>query len=175
MNYLTESSLIEFLRTIDKNGIHNKAFKPYKFRPDYVSEKYKFIVEFDGYLHYTKSKVCLTDIRKDEIYINEGYKIIRIPYFIQLDAAVMKYLFSDYITNIYDFSVYPHGFIDNKAVLPADYCTLGIKRYYEDLEKFYFLKEQINQSLINWIDKGKNYYEVFPIKTAEINPTLNCL
>lgn len=31
---------------------------------------------------------------------------------------------------------YPHGFIDSKAVLPADFCELGIERFVLDCLNF---------------------------------------
>lgn len=36
-----------------------------------------------------------------------------------------------------DFSEgYKQGFIDEKAMLPADFCSLGIERFINDLNKF---------------------------------------
>jgi very-short-patch-repair endonuclease len=94
MEYLTEKLLIKFLiENIDSSGICNKQFTGYKFRPDYVSHDLKLVVEFDGYLHYTKSKTVLDDIDKDRIISNLGYSIVRIPYFVQLDKRVMEHLF----------------------------------------------------------------------------------
>lgn len=159
--YLTESSLIKFLRTLDQDGICNKNFKPYKFRPDFVSEKLKLVVEFDGYLHYTKSKTCLDDIEKDSVFRNEDYSIIRIPYFVQLDHRVMNKLFGKYISETFDYVHFPHGFVDEKAVLPADFCSLGIERFNEDLEKFGYIKNEILESMHRLVKNGKRYHEVF--------------
>lgn len=160
--YLTEEKLIIFLyKYIDKDGIHNKQFMKYKFRPDFVSHKHKLVVEFDGYLHYTKSKTILDDYRKDDIIAKEGYSITRIPYFVQLDKAVIQNNFNKFITDPFDYIQYPHGFIDDKAVLPADFCTLGIKKFKDDLSKFSYIKGEIIKSL-NLSDKQIN--EVYPLE-----------
>jgi hypothetical protein len=159
--YLTEKSLIQFLlEKVDSSGICNKALKPYKFRPDYVSTQHMIIVEFDGYLHYTKSKTILDDSNKDKIFSHLGYKIIRIPYFVQLDKRVMHKLFGDFVLDSFDYVDYPHGFIDSKAVLPADFCSLGVQRFKSDLERFDFIRDEILKSLYI---KPLMELEVFPL------------
>lgn len=168
--YLTEKSLVEFLKEhVDTSGNHNKKFLSYRFRPDYVSHKFKIAVEFDGYLHYTKSKTILDDYAKDTAYSKEGYEIIRIPYFVQLDSKVMSSLFSNYVSESFNYIEYPHGFIDEKAVLPADFCSLGVRRFKNDLMKFSYIKKEIMNSLSK-IEKRK--HEVYPlyIKKAEPKP-----
>lgn len=158
--YLTEKTLVQFLLdNIDSTAECNKALKPHKFRPDYVSNKHMIIVEFDGYLHYTKSKTVLDDLEKDKIFSDLGYTVIRIPYFVQLDRRVMNNLFGNFVSNCYDYVDYPHGFIDPKAVLPADFCSLGVQRFKSDLERFDFIRDEILDSL-----KMKNlrHLEVFP-------------
>jgi hypothetical protein len=159
--YLTENSLIKFLLDyVDSKGSTNKKFREYRFRPDYVSHAHKLVVEFDGYLHYTKSKTVLDDLEKDDIFSASRYQIIRIPYFVQLDKRVMSKLFGNLVENSFDYIKYPHGFIDPKAVLPADFCSLGIERFKSDLEKFDFIKDEILDSLKI---KTLREFEVFPI------------
>lgn len=146
--YLIESRLGEFLKKLYPNHefIHDKIVPNLGInnRPDYRNDELKLIVEFDGYQHYTSSSYILTDQKKDEIYSGAGYRIIRIPYFVQLSTDVIQNLFEiDFIIN----QVYPHGFIDKKAILPADFCELGIHRFKSDLERFSFIKQEIIQSL----------------------------
>jgi hypothetical protein len=43
--------------------------------------------------------------------------------------------------------VYPHGFIDKKAVLPADFCELGVEQFQKDLELYSFFRNDIINSL----------------------------
>jgi hypothetical protein len=143
---------------VDSNGIINKAYKSHKFRPDFISHRKKIVVEFDGYLHYTKAKTILDDMTKDAILLSDGYCVIRVPYFVQLDKRVMNILFGEFLEP-FDFNNYPHGFVDQKAVLPADFCSLGVQRFKSDLEKFDYIRDEILDSL-----KMKNlrYLEVFP-------------
>jgi hypothetical protein len=146
--YLTESNLIEYLDIIypNKTWVHNKQFLNYKFRPDYRNDVLKIAIEFDGYQHYTKANIINRDKEKDRIYKKEGYKVIRIPYFVQLDSEVINNLFN---IEIELATKYPHGFIanNNTMILPADYCELGIKRFKEDLKRFYYIREDIVNSL----------------------------
>ncbi len=161
MEYLTESKLDSILKIIypNSNIIHNKAFPNYKFRPDYRIENEKIIIEFDGYLHYTQSKVIINDYYKNQILFQNNYKIIRIPYFIQLSQEIILKLFQKNINFIQE---YPHGFIDKKACLPSDFCYLGIKRFEEDLNYFNICYNDIIKSLKNKIIENKNINLVLP-------------
>jgi very-short-patch-repair endonuclease len=160
--YLTEQKLVNFLyEYVDHDGIHNKKFGVHRFRPDFVSHKHKLVVEFDGYLHYTKAKTVLSDMEKDKIFKEEDYSIVRIPYFVQLTKPIMKQIFGRYLTvepfNLVD---YPHGFIDTKAVVPADFCTLGVERFKSDLSIYSTISNDILYSLTS---RNINKLEVLPI------------
>ena len=106
-----------------------------------------YFIEFDGYLHYTQSKTCFNDVQKDIDYNQAGYAVIRIPYFIQWCNELASKIFNYPITDIQQ--QYPHGFIDKKACLPADYCYLGIERFKRDLQTHSYAIEPIIQSLRN--------------------------
>jgi hypothetical protein len=54
---------------------------------------------------------------------------------------------------------YQHGFVDSKAALPADFCSLGVQRFKSDLEKFDFIRDEILDSLKK---KNLRHLEVFP-------------
>jgi hypothetical protein len=105
----------------------------------------KLCIEFDGYLHYTKSKSVLDDKRKDEIVAGAGYKIVRIPYFIQLSAKTIKTLFGAKVAWKQEF---PHGFVSNEptVVLPADFCEAGLERFKQELKLFSSVKKDIIDS-----------------------------
>jgi hypothetical protein len=147
-HFLTEKTLCEFsLEHIDSEGICDKVFPDSRFRPDFRSERTKLIIEFDGYSHYTNSKTIIRDREKDLLFRKSGYRVIRIPYFIQLDEKVMRDLFSEYVCS-FRFTEYPHGFHDKKAVLPADFCSLGVQRFKTDLTRFSYVKYPILKSLL---------------------------
>lgn len=144
--HLTESNLINFLNSIitDEVPIIDKAFPNHRFRPDYRYDKNKLIVEFDGYRHYSVAKVVLKDKETTKIMEDSGYKVVRIPYFIQLDSNTIYEAFgihSSYTNN------YPHGFISDAALLPADFCSIGILRFMDDMDKFKSAREAIKASL----------------------------
>jgi len=154
-SYLTEEKLLnEISLLIDEQIIHNKKFLNY--RPDIRIESMKLIIEFDGYLHYTNSNTCMKDLQKDIDYVNAGYRIIRIPYFIQWCSEISSFVINK---NVVCTQVYPHGFIDSKAILPADFCWLGLQRFLRDLELYKFAKNDIIQSLKN---NTKNINLVLP-------------
>lgn len=148
VDYLTENALIAILlKYVDKNGIFNKAFKPWKFRPDFVSHKHKIVVEFDGYQHYTVAKSVINDQIKDASIISVGYSVVRIPYFVQFTETIAKELFPNFEFDRSAYNLYPHGFIDSKVILPADFCSLGVYRFKKDMERFYYIADEIEQSL----------------------------
>lgn len=161
--YLTEESLlikiIELLNN-DYEIIHNKKFLNY--RPDIRIDKLKLIIEFDGYLHYTNSKTCIKDILKDNDYKNAGYNVIRIPYFVQWCNQLASLIMSTDINNI--LQTYPHGFINEKATLPADFCWLGLQRFIKDLDVHLYAKQEIinNLSLLISQRTDLNVNEIIP-------------
>lgn len=130
-----------------------------KTRPDFYIPSEQLIIEFDGYQHYNTSSVILRDRLKDVRYGEMGIKIIRIPYFVQLTRSVQQILFNDVSST---HVVYPHGFINNKALLPADFCELGIKRFVQDLNDYEFIAEEIILSLVNKINTASCIEEVLP-------------
>ena len=163
MKYLTEKSLGEFLTKIFKTEfIHDKVVpnSNIKNRPDYRNDDLMLIVEFDGYLHYTQPKTILTDSKKDKVYTSMGYKVVRIPYFVQISTEIIKILFNEDIDIEQE---YPHGFIDPKCILPAEFCSLGTKRYNEDLVKFGIISSDIEQSLYEKVEILKEKNLVYPI------------
>lgn len=147
---LPRTGLDTYLRIIFpeiKDWIHNKTVpnlkdkdnKISKIRPDYRSEALRMIVEFDGLPHYQNPDIILKDAEKDIIYKNNGYKVVRIPYFIQLTKESVKILFNiDLDFELFDLSSVNKNMslgINSKAT-PAYLCPLGIKKMAEEYIKF---------------------------------------
>lgn len=88
-----------------------------------------YVVEFDGDQHFRDSLVIKSDDIKNSIAENLGYKVIHIPYFIQLTNETFKYFFKDICIPINIIQNYKHGFIDKKAKFPASFCELGKEKY----------------------------------------------
>ena len=87
------------------------------------------VVEFDGDAHYRDPLKMKIDNEKDAVADSLGYRVVRIPYWVQLDNETLQYFFniSDEIDQ--DF---PHGFIITK-LFPGSYCELGIQRFQSEL------------------------------------------
>ena len=120
--------------------IHDKALGMvngtlYRSRPDYRSEELKLIIEFDGLQHYTKPDIIEKDLKTTELYINLGYKVVRIPYFIQLTNKAVKTLFDvDVPEELFDETISSLGIEGQNT--PAYLCSAGVKRMAGEFEKF---------------------------------------
>ena len=116
--------------------------------PDYCNEAHKVIVEFDGYQHYSDPEIVLRDRVKDRVLHWHGYRVIRVPYFVQLDATVISLLFDGVVENKEGWNTYPHGFVNGKALLPTAFCPLGLQRYKSEVKGvFSSIEEDILNSL----------------------------
>ena len=107
----------------------------YRSRPDYRSEKLKLIIEFDGIQHYTKPHIIKKDLKTTELYKNLGYKVVRIPYFIQLTTKAVKILFEvDVSEELFDETISSLGIEGQNT--PAYLCSAGVERMAEEFKKF---------------------------------------
>ncbi len=163
--YLTEKNLGLIINELfPKNDfIHDKSVpnsKNKRLRPDYRSDERKLIIEFDGDSHYCKAQRIKTDVEKDRDYSSLGYRIFRIPYFVQITTQVLEEIFDE---KIKFKQRYPNGFIDKKAVLPADFCELGVKLFLNDLNRFHYHSEEIIKSLKSKIEEKKDPELVVPL------------
>jgi hypothetical protein len=148
--YLDEPSLGRFLRErLDPEMLSNASVPGImrRFRPDYRSERHKLIVEFDGDQHYRSAKHVIEDKARDQILTEAGYRVIRVPYFVQMTTPVIGQLFGGLVTNHDRFKDFPHGFIADTVVFPADFCELGVERFLADLGRFAAIRVDILASL----------------------------
>ena len=128
--------------------IHDKAIgiingTLYRSRPDFRSEKLKLIVEFDGLQHYTKPDIIEKDIKTTELYQNFNYKVVRIPYFIQLTNKAVKTLFGVDVTEmLFDESIPSLGIEGQNT--PAYLCPAGLIRMAKEFKMF---PEQYNTNI----------------------------
>lgn len=125
----------------------------------------KLIIEFDGLQHYTKPDIIEKDLKLTEIYKSIGYKVVRIPYFIQLTNKAVKTLFGvDVTEELFDEKISSLGIKGSNT--PAYLCPAGVKRMAEEFRKFpeqyitniKFLKEQNNpfRSGVEFLEKEYN-------------------
>lgn len=132
---LIRTGLDEYLKVIfpdTKDWIHDKSFgehngQKYKIRPDYRSDSLKLIVEFDGLPHYKNPDSIEKDIKNQKVYEENGYKVVRIPYFIQLSNDVVEKLFNVKVREpLFDAKIPSLGI--NGRHSPAYLCPAGIRR-----------------------------------------------
>lgn len=160
-SHLTEANLGQYLKLLfDEDIIHNRKVpgSETNCRPDFRIESLKLIIEFDGYMHYNNARTILADKAKDLEYLALGYQIIRIPYFIQLTAQIQQKLFGKVI----EPSEFGQGFISELASLPADYIELGVAKFLKDLDKFSEVREEIIQSLRDYVEWWEDIDMVLP-------------
>ena len=87
------------------------------------------VVEYDGDEHYRHSIKIKVDQEKDSAAAARGYKVVRFPYWVQLDTTTLMHYFGVTRDLPTDF---PHGFITTKH-FPASFCELGIARFRTEL------------------------------------------
>lgn len=168
-DYLIEQNLGDFLKSrfVVPVSFPRLKFDEGLFLPDFVIEDSKLIIEYDGPRHYTQSSTVIRDYKKQEVYTKYGYSIINIPYFVQLSEDVIDNLFgrySSYMHSMEAFNSYPHGFISPKVLLPSDFCSLGVKRFENELsDTFKYIANDIITSLNDKVNSKRTKHEVFPL------------
>lgn len=166
---LIRTGLNEYLEVIFPeihDWIHDKAFgeyngQKYRIRPDYRSDTLKMIVEFDGLPHYTNPDVIEKDINNKKIYESCGYKVVRIPYFIQLSNDAVKLLFGVTVAEpLFDESIPSLGIKGRNS--PAYLCPAGIRKMAKDFLPFprqYEVNVKALKNVDNPILSGIEYLE----------------
>lgn len=120
---------------INNNAVGVIDGKKYAYRPDYRSESLKLIIEFDGTLHYKNPTNIVNDKARNALYAKGGYKVIRIPFFIQLTNDVVISLLG---RNVSEPLFNPE--ITSMSVqwknTPAFMCPAGVERMARELIQF---------------------------------------
>ena len=131
---------LSFIYPIIDDWVHDKIVDTLpkdlkcRRRPDYRSDTLKLIVEFDGMPHYTSPQKIVDDYKATKLYESYGYKVVRIPYFIQLTSSAVKELFGvDVKEELFDPEI--ASFTDLNGV-PASLCPAGICRMAYEFLKF---------------------------------------
>lgn len=140
---LCRTGLEEYLKAIFPevdDWIHDEPMgrfngKYYRNRPDYRSEKLKIAIEFDGVQHYTSPVNIRKDEQSYELYSSLGYKLIRIPYFIQLSQDAVKTLFDVNVERELFDEHYPSLGVKGGNT-PAYLCHEGIRRMAREFRRF---------------------------------------
>lgn len=171
---LPRTGLEEYLRIIFPNTddwIHDKSFgitnsgEISRKRPDYRSESLRIIVEFDGLQHYNNPDNIEKDIENTAFYESQGYKVVRIPYFIQLTRETINKMFGvDVGVDMFPNNIASLNY--NNKNTPAYLCPSGIERMAMELMKY---PEQLDVNIGKMQNDEKNGY-----KTG-VKYLLNCI
>lgn len=175
---LHRTGLEEYLKVIfpdipEKEWIHDKPFPGKRIRPDYRYEgkKMKLIIEFDGVQHYTNPKRIEDDEKNEKIYKENGYTVVRIPYFVQLTNEVVKIMFGRDVKETLFNPEIPSmsSKADNKRFrpnTPAYCCPAGLIRMAREFHKYkqqYAVNiaalEKENNETLTGVDLLKMFYE----------------
>lgn len=95
----------------------------------YENASGKVAVEYDGDEHYRNSLKIKTDREKDLLAAQHGFRVVRVPYWVQLTTDTVRHYFGFAAEIAQNF---PHGFITTK-LFPASFCELGIARFRSEL------------------------------------------
>jgi hypothetical protein len=100
------------------------------------------LVEYDGDEHYRDALKIKADREKDQLAQQNRMRVVRIPYWVQLDNVTAQHYFGLSAEVQQNFR---HGFITTK-LFPASFCELGIERFRHDLDALPF---QVRNSVID--------------------------
>ena len=158
---LHRTGLEEYLKVIFPNTndwICNKTIKGsgLRTRPDYRSDSLRLIIEFDGTQHYDNPINIHDDEIKTQNYMNLKYKVVHIPYFIQLTNDAIKKLLGVEIKEKMFNPVFPSLGPDDKNT-PAFLCYEGIKRMAKEFKRFPDQYKTNVDYLKCYKDKDKDY------------------
>lgn len=134
---LEEYLSVIFPEVETESWVHDKKVEGCKsnIRPDYQCEKLRLIIEFDGLQHYQKPDRIKKDYENQKIYEDMGYKVVRIPYFIQLTNEVVAQMFGRTVdVPLFDPSIPSMGI---KGVnTPAYCCPAGLVRMAREFKNY---------------------------------------
>ena len=128
---------------LEKNNV--SEHKLAKFSLDIYFPEDQIAFEYDGPDHYDKVANHERDLRKNQLCLSEGIRLVRWPYYFQLTKDVARYLFPNHYTdNKYQEAIkIVYGASEESEILapglhgskftPANFTSLGIKRFINDL------------------------------------------
>jgi len=132
--YLVQKKLEHFLKDIvgEANWMGRELRVPDSRRRwdmAYQLDGQTTVVEFDGDAHYWDSLKIKADIEKDAVAKRLGFKVVRVPYWVQLTDETALHYFGFRVRIEQDFA---HGFIATK-IFPASFSELGVDRFGREL------------------------------------------
>mgnify|MGYP006966067676 CR=1 FL=1 len=97
------------------------------------------------------------DEEKDAVAREQGFIVVRVPYWVQLDTLMLKKWFGIDAVVEQDF---PHGFIVTK-IFPASFCAMGIARFERELAA---LPEAVKTAVLKSLrDRAEEHGEAYVV------------
>lgn len=147
--------------------VHDRQFPCMRVRPDYRSDLLKMVVEFDGLPHFQNRDVYIKDLEKTTKYEAAGYKVVRIPLYINLTTSVINNLFGTNLSqDFFTFGISPF----NATFQPNCFCITGLKRMAKDYLKY--ASEQIPTMMESIREKSPDEYAFLKQQGLKKNITL---
>jgi hypothetical protein len=101
-------------------------------------------IEYQGNHHYQIVTNILRDDRKQKMAEDIGFTCVQYPYWLGIHPEYMNELLGGRIIN--NLPHIPAGFISKDAILPANFCEMGITRFQNEVNN---LPEHIQGEIIN--------------------------
>ncbi len=109
------------------------------------------LVEYDGDEHYRDSLKIKADREKDQLAQENRMRVVRIPYWVQLDNVTVRHYFG---LSAEIRQTFRHGFITTK-LFPASFSELRIERFKRDLDA---LPSQVRAAVIESLQERIKKY-----------------
>lgn len=120
-------------------------------------------IEYQGNHHYQVVSNIIRDNRKQEMAESVGIKVIQHPYWLGIHPEYINELFGETVVD--NLPHIPAGFISPSAVLPADFCEMGINRFEKEINDIpTHIKDEIIESLQIKLDTKGDINLVLPTK-----------
>ena len=128
---------------------------------DCINFEDKVTIEYQGNHHYQVVSNIIRDDRKQKLAEEAGFTCIQYPYWLGIHPEYMNELFGGRIVN--NLPHIPAGFISKQAVLPADFCEMGINRFRNEFNGLpSHIQDEIKDSLKVKLEELKNINLVVP-------------
>ena len=118
------------------------------FKVDYFIPGKGIVLEWDGPAHYTDIWRIKRDEIRDDFFENEGIKVIRLPYWLQMQKGVPDFIFSKTLTaeeeldiagkiyGVSDIGKIQYSGLYKSRHTPANYIEKGRDRFKKELRYF---------------------------------------
>ena len=140
-----------------------------RFKIDFYSSELNLAFEYDGIQHYSVIQKLDSDLRKNELLIDEGIKLIRWPYYCMPTKDTCKHVFKEAFTeekfksmlfsffNIKNESEMTAPGFHSTPNIPANFINQGIQKFLKELKSGpKSIEDQVRYSLQLYCKKRKN-------------------